>query len=305
MGMIAWPRHPESPEVLAKDQVGELASELPPVLPKMPPIVLVDGRRTVNFPVLQKACDAEEETFGGSPLVAQQLELRSLGQHQKRNLVQLVPKSDGKRLEEGFIHAVSDRCPTKLIRLPPHSDARRRLDQRIDRPACDLSEGSAAAPRMRNRRMKMLQVNFALQVNLYDLPILCRPRKMAGAAFTEEQMKHDPIKGRVLRMAVTVPVCDVHIHFNISLEDLFPVHPERGMNEIGSGLAVPKSELDNLDEGAGNSSKSRPKRAGVPHRLPLELGAFFSEIPWRFAQKRRDSVARFLVEGLGRETARF
>ena len=305
MGMIAWPRHPESPEVLAKDQVGELASQLPPVLPKMPPIVLVDGRRPVNFPVLQKACDAEQETFGGRPLVTQQLELRALGQHQERNLVQLVAKSDGERLEESFVHAVSDRCPMELICLPLHADARRRLDQRIDRPACDPVEWSAAAPRMRNRRMEMQQVNFALQVNLYDLPILGRPRKMAGTAFMEEQMKHDPVKGRVLRMAVTVPVCNVHIHFDISLQDSFPVHPERGMNEIGAGLAIPESELDDLDEGAGNSSKRRPKRAGVPHRLPFELGPLFGEIPGRFAQQRRDSSARLLVDGLGRKTGKF
>jgi len=77
------------------------------------------------------------------------------------------------------------------------------------------------------------------------------------------------------------------------------------MNEIGAGLAIPESELDDLDEGAGNSSKRRPKRAGVPHRLPFELGPLFGEIPGRFAQQRRDSSARLLVDGLGRKTGKF
>jgi hypothetical protein len=41
------------------------------------------------------------------------------------------------------------------------------------------------------------------------------------------------------------------------------------MNEIGAGLAIPESELDDLYEGTGNSPESGSKRAGVPHGLPL------------------------------------
>ena len=304
MGMIAWPGHAESPEILVKDQVGKLAPELPPVLPKVAPIVPIDGAGLVEFAVLQKACDAEEETFRGRPLVTKQLEFSSLSQHQKRDLVQLVAERDGERLEEGFVHAMSDRCPMELIRLPLHADASSRLDQRIDRPRRQLSERSATTPRMSNwRGLDLQQVNFALQMNLDDLPILGRPRKMAGAAFVKEQMKDHPIKGRVLRMAVPVPVCDVHVQFDISLQHLFPVHPERGMNEIGAGLPIPESELNDLDEGAGNSAESGAKRAGIPHRLPFELGPLFGEVPGRFSQQRRDPGARLLIEGLvgGRE----
>ena len=87
MGMIAWPRHSESPEVMAKDKVCELAPELPPMLPKMPPIVPIDGRRPINCLVLQKTCGAEEETFGSRPLVTEQLEFHSLSQYQEWNLI--------------------------------------------------------------------------------------------------------------------------------------------------------------------------------------------------------------------------
>ncbi len=63
-------------------------------------------------------------------------------------------------------------------------------------------------------------------------------------------MKHDPIKCRVLRVTVAIPVSDVHIQFDIALEQLFSFYTERRMNEIGTGLAIPESELDNLDQGA-------------------------------------------------------
>jgi len=38
-------------------------------------------------------------------------------------------------------------------------------------------------------------------------------------------------------MTVPVPVCDVDVQFNIAFQDLFPIHPERGMNEIGARRA--------------------------------------------------------------------
>jgi len=87
MGMIAGSRHAEAPEVLAKDELSELAPQLPPMLPKMPPIVWVDGRCPVDCPVLQKTRDAEEQTFSRRSMVTKQLEFCPLGQDQERNLV--------------------------------------------------------------------------------------------------------------------------------------------------------------------------------------------------------------------------
>ena len=64
---------------------------------------------------------------------------------------------------------------------------------------------------MRDRRLILQEIYFALQVNLDDLLVHCRPGKMAGRAFAEEQMEDNAIKGWVLRVTVTVPVCDVDV----------------------------------------------------------------------------------------------
>jgi hypothetical protein len=151
----------------------------------------------------------------------------------------------------------------------------------------------------------MQQVNFALQVYLYNLPVLCRPREMAGTAFMEEQVKHDPIKGGVLRMTVTVPVCNMHIQFYISLQQLVSVDAERCVDKVGPRLAVPESELDNLDDGTGYGPKTGPKRTRVPDSLPFELGPFFSKIGVRFAQERRDRGASLVVDGFVEATERY
>src|ERR1700722_2967762 len=106
-------------------------------------------------------------------------------------------------------------------------------------------------------------------------------------------------------MTVTVPVSDMDVQFDISLQQLFSVHTERGMNEIGAGLAIPESELDDLDEATGNSTESGPERAGVPHGLPFKFSPFFGEMAGRFAQNRCHSGGRALVNGLVRRTERF
>ena len=93
-------------------------------------------------------------------------------------------------------------------------------------------------------------------MNLDDLPIQSRPREMTGGAFVKEQMKDHSIKGRVLRMTVTVPVCDVHVQFNIAFQDLFPIYPEGSMNKIGTRFPIPKSKLNDLDQGTGYCAES-------------------------------------------------
>jgi hypothetical protein len=102
-------------------------------------------------------------------------------------------------------------------------------------------------------------------MNLDDFPIQSGPREMAGAAFVKEQMKDHSIKGPILRMTVPVPVCNVHVQFNIAFQDLFPIHPEGGMNEIGARFPIPKSKLNDLDEGTGYRAESGTKSAGIPH----------------------------------------
>ena len=140
-------------------------------------------------------------------------------------------------------------------------------------------------------------------MNLDDLPVQSRPREMTGAAFVKEQMKDHSIKGRVLRMTVTVPVCDVHVQLNIAFQDLFPIHPEGSMNKIGTRFPIPKSKLNDLDQGTGYRAESGAESSGIPHGLPFKLGPLFAEVPGRFPQQRRHPGARLLIEELvgGRE----
>ena len=283
MGMVAWARHPEMPEILLQDKVSELASQLPPMLPQTAPIFLVDVRGPVDSLVLQKPGHAEQKTFCGGSVIMKDVQFQSLRQDQERDLVQLVAERDSKGLEEGFIHAVRDGGPSKLIGLSSHSNPGGRFDQRIDRLAWEQSQWRATAAWMGNRRMDVQEVDFALQVNLNDFLIQAGPGKISGSPLPEKQMKDDTIKVWVLRVAVPIPIGDVDIQFDVSLEQFVSINPQRGVNEIGTGFAIPEAKLDNLDQRTGNGTESSPKRSRVPHRLPFEFGPFFVEMVSRFS----------------------
>ena len=85
-------------------------------------------------------------------------------------------------------------------------------------------------------------------MNLDDFPVLGCARKVVGGAFVEEYMQCDLIKCRVPRVPVVFPVRDVHIPLYIAFDCLFAIYADSRVNEIGAGLAVPESELDDLNE---------------------------------------------------------
>src|SRR5271157_2986938 len=122
------------------------------------------------------------------------------------------------------------------------------------------------------------QINFALQMNLYDFPVLSCARKVVGGAFVEEYMQYDLVKCRVLRVPMVLPIRNVHIPLYIAFDCLFPIHADSRVNEIGAGLAVPESELDNLNKGSSGSVERSSERSGIPKSLPFEFGPFFGEI---------------------------
>ena len=115
------------------------------------------------------------------------------------------------------------------------------------------------------------QVDFALQMNLDDFPVLGCAGKVVGGAFVEEYMQYYLIKCRVLRVPVVLPIRNVHIPLYIAAEHLFPIYADSRVNEIGAGLAVPESELDNLNKGSSGSVESSSERSGIPKSLPLSL----------------------------------
>lgn len=147
---------------------------------------------------------------------------------------------------------MSNRSPLELLGFSLGSDASSRLDERIYSMLREPAERSAAAAGMRNRGIDLQQINFVLQMYLDDLPVLSGPRKMPGRAFMEKQMQDDSIKCRILRVPVSIPVRDVHVQFDIALENLFAVHPDGGMNEIRAGFAIPESELDDFNDGTSD-----------------------------------------------------
>jgi hypothetical protein len=87
---------------------------------------------------------------------------------------------------------------------------------------------------------------------------------------------------------MTFPVGDVHVPLDIAFKGLLPIHPDSGMNEIGAWLAVPESELDNLNDRTGSGLESGAKRSRIPQGLPFEFGPFFGEgIGWFVQEWRR------------------
>jgi len=100
-------------------------------------------------------------------------------------------------------------------------------------------------------------------------------------------MEYDLIKCRVLRVAVAFPIGHVHIPLDIAFKGVLSIHPDGGMNEIGAGLAIPESELDNLNYRAVGRLEGRAKRSGIPQGLPFEFGPFFGEGTSWFIYERR------------------
>jgi hypothetical protein len=99
--------------------------------------------------------------------------------------------------------------------------------------------------------------------------VLCRARKMAGAAAVKENMKHDLIECRILRMSVTFPIGNMHVPLDIPFVRSIPINPNGSMHKIGAGLPIPKSELNDFNKSSGGRSKSGSERSGIPKRLPL------------------------------------
>jgi len=76
---------------------------------------------------------------------------------------------------------------------------------------------------MSDWRMEVDSVNLALQVNLEDFSICGSTRKMVGATFVDEQMQDDSIERWVLRVSMSLPVANVHVELDISLQESLPV----------------------------------------------------------------------------------
>jgi hypothetical protein len=73
------------------------------------------------------------------------------------------------------------------------------------------------------------------------------------------------------RVAMRFPAPIGQIEFNAPANDLFSIYANRGPLKIGTRLAVPCAELDNLDRLATDTSKAAAEVAGKPARLQLQF----------------------------------
>src|SRR5271165_2162835 len=150
--MVARPRHPKFPEVFAKDQMRELTSKLPPISPKMSPIIPIRRQSLIDSLVLEKTGHPEQEAFCGGSIFMKQFQIGPLGQDEERNLVEFVAKRDRERLKDCLIHTVSSGSTLKLIRLLLHSHVGSCFDEIVNCPGWQLFKGCTTATRVRNRR---------------------------------------------------------------------------------------------------------------------------------------------------------
>jgi hypothetical protein len=154
-----------------------------------------------------------------------------------------------------------------------------------------FSEGNTAKCTDKSKQIKITQ-----SINLDNFAVLPRSGKMARSAAVKEDMKHDPIKGGILRMSVTFPIRNMHIPFHIPLAGSIAIDPNGGMNKVRSGFPVPESELNDFNQSSIGRSKSRPERSRIPERLPFELGPFFGDVAEGFVHLRNTQIGCFAVD---------
>ena len=97
-------------------------------------------------------------------------------------------------------------------------------------------------------------------------------------------------------MSVTLPIRNMHVPFDIPLASSITIDPNRGMNKVRAGFAVPESELNDFDQSSVGRSKSRPEGSRIPKRLPFELGPFCGDLRERFVYLQNTQISCFAVD---------
>src|SRR4029077_13435635 len=181
-------------------------------------------------------------------------------------------------------HSVYNCRAPELVRFLLNPNLRCCFDERINCRRGEFTERGTASSRVRGRRICADQVDFLLQMNLDHFAVLCRARKMAGAAAAvKENMKHDLIECRILGMSVTFPIGDMHVPLDIPFVRSIPLNSNGSMHKIGAGLPIPQSELNDFDKSSAGRSKSGSERSGVPSACHcIQFHKMFKESDLRF-----------------------
>ncbi len=153
MGMIAWPCHAETPEILVKNEVRKLTPKSPPMLPKMPAKSRsTNAARLIFGPpgsLRRQTGDSRQQTHDHEAVGASIAETAP-----EKESCSACSRERLRTPERALRPCRGRRPPDGIIRLPLHPDTGSRLDQRIDCPAWQPPERSATATRMGNRGWK-------------------------------------------------------------------------------------------------------------------------------------------------------
>ena len=84
-------------------------------------------------------------------------------------------------------------------------------------------------------------------------------------------MEDRVIEGWVRGMTVRFPTAIGQVEFDGAADGVAAVEPDDGIGKIRTGLAVPGSELDDLNFVAGDGTKLATEIAGEPARLQFQF----------------------------------
>src|ERR1700747_2263102 len=214
MRVIARACHSQFPHTSLQDVALEMASQRPPMFPEATPVFMFAKRCPVYPRIFKKTGQPKEHAFSLDPVFAERLKFCAFRKQQESEFIQFVAESTRKPLKQCFVYAVYHRRAFEMLRLLLHPDLGRRFDERINRRAWEFTQRGTASSWMNCRRMPINQVDFLLQVNLDNFAVLPCPGKVARSAAVKEDMKHDPVKGSILRMSVAFPIRNMHVPFH-------------------------------------------------------------------------------------------
>src|ERR1051326_2165869 len=98
----------------------------------------------------------------------------------------------------------------------------------------------------------------------------CASEERAVALF-DEDMEDRVVEGRVRGMPVCFPAAICKIEFDSAANWVAAVDANGGVGKIGTRLAIPNAELDDLDFVAGDGSKATAEITGEPACLKFQL----------------------------------
>ena len=130
---------------------------------------------------------------------------------------------------------------------------------------------TTSRPRERNIRAEGFRQDCRIDSNLRNVPVRFRAREKIAIAFVDENVKDCFVECGIRGMAMQLPIAVDQIDFDATATRFVAVDLNHRIGKIGTGFAIPSSELDDVDLFAGGADEISAELAGEPARLELEL----------------------------------